>query len=154
MTGNLHGFDDQIPKTGDAAGRVSHEHLNEDMPLLQTIAFTFRKSLIILSTGTIALGEKDMTVKIERPERFETVEEHGVPYPVSKDEFIHALQDLHLERWKSRYEKRYVLDARSWEIELHFSNGHRARYTGHAAYPDNFNAFFTLIGVNPYKEVE
>lgn len=68
-----------------------------------------------------------------------------VPQSNLPDDFLGALQKLHLEDWRHRYDSD-VLDGTQWELKLTYANGSRGRsYYGSNNYPYNFQALQKLM---------
>ena len=128
--------------------------IEASMPHLTKIVFTkgglfsggYKKTFII-GENTLHMCE----------EQFHSIEE-----PVMRDvsecreEFLVEISALHLERWRKHYDLyRYgmaVLDGESWELELHFSNGHRmVKITGDNAYPFAFYELEDALGL-PFEQ--
>ncbi len=68
--------------------------------------------------------------------------------PLTREEFIDGLKDIHIGEWKRSYEDPYVMDGRKWELEMFFDGGRRpVKIRGTNAYPYNFDVLLDLLGM-------
>lgn len=77
----------------------------------------------------------------------------------TKATFVAALVDLHVGEWRRSYSTQrfgyVVCDGTQWELEVEFSNGHKAvRFSGDNSYPYNFNKFKMLFGIEDEEETD
>lgn len=73
--------------------------------------------------------------------------------PVSKEEFLETIRNLHMGEWRRSYNTRrfgyVVCDGTQWEIEIGYRNGHKpVKFSGDNAYPYNFHELEELFGIN------
>lgn len=73
-------------------------------------------------------------------------------YPMSKEEFLEGIRELHIGEWRSNYRtERFgyvVLDGTQWSLEIEFSNGMKpAKYCGSNSFPYNFDKLKELFGI-------
>ena len=122
-------------------------------------------SKLVFSIGGYFSGNETYTVKIEDEHLRLWVSHSNIPtpsnfdieqdYPMSKEEFIDGMMDLHMGEWRRNYNlKRFgyvVMDGTQWELEIEFNNGKKpVRFYGDNAYPYNFDKFQELLGIAPY----
>ena len=74
-------------------------------------------------------------------------------YPLTKEEFLDGIRELHIGEWRARYDpSRFgyaVLDGTQWELEIYFSDGHMpVKIHGSNSYPYNFNKLKELLGID------
>jgi hypothetical protein len=73
-------------------------------------------------------------------------------YPMTKEEFLEALGELHIGEWRRNYDTlRFgyeVCDGTQWELHIYFSNGHKpVKIYGDNAYPYNFDSVLELFEI-------
>ena len=73
-------------------------------------------------------------------------------YPLTKQELLDGILNLHIGEWRKSYmPERFgytVLDGTQWELEIHYSNGHKpVKFYGSNSYPYNFDDLTELLGV-------
>ena len=122
-------------------------------------------SKLVFSIGGYFCGNETYTVKLDGEHLRLWVAHSDIPvpsnfdieqdYPMTKEEFIEGLIDLHIGEWRRNYNlKRFgyvVMDGTQWEIEIEFNNGKKpVRIYGDNAYPYNFDRFQELLGIDPY----
>ena len=78
--------------------------------------------------------------------------EDGQIEPIDKEEFLEQFYDLHIGEWRRKYDtSRYnieVLDGTQWELQIHFSNGHKpVEIYGDNAYPYNFDRLLEVLEI-------
>ncbi len=61
------------------------------------------------------------------------------------DELDAAFEELHIDRWKDRYEDRRILDGEAWTIEVVLYDGSKRRITGTNARPSRWDKLSALI---------
>lgn len=65
---------------------------------------------------------------------------------ITKDEFLSALQSLHIEDWYKHYMDMRVLDENQWDLEIRFNDGHKMLIIhGSNYYPPNFQDLQQLM---------
>ena len=134
-------------------------------------AMKFEKSIpniskLVFSIGGYFQGNETRTINIENEELRLWVEHSLIPtpsnfviekdYPMTKQEFLDGLFDLHIGEWRSNYNlKRFgymVLDGTQWELEIHYNNGRKTvNIYGDNAYPYNFDKLQELFGIDPFN---
>lgn len=124
---------------------------------------------VVFSIGGFFGGYETRTYTLDEPLHMDIVDiEHSVILkptnfyiepncPISKDEFLEGLRELHIGEWRTRYDLRrfgyMVCDGTQWELEIYFSNGHKpVKIYGDNAYPYNFRKFQELLGIEPFDE--
>lgn len=122
-------------------------------------------SKLVFSIGGYFSGNETYTVKIEDEHLRLWISHSNIPtpsnfdieqdYPMSKEEFIDGMMDLHMGEWRRNYNlKRFgyvVMDGTQWDLEIEFNNGKKpVRFYGDNAYPYNFDKFQELLGIDPY----
>lgn len=75
-----------------------------------------------------------------------------IDYPMTKDEFLDSLKELHIGEWRRYYDtERFgieVLDGTQWELTIGYNNGRKTFSSGGSnAYPYNFKALAELLGI-------
>lgn len=78
--------------------------------------------------------------------------EDGEINPIDKEEFLDQIYDLHIGEWRRKYDtSRFnieVLDGTQWELQIHFSNGHKpVEIYGDNAYPYNFDRLLEVLEI-------
>ena len=71
---------------------------------------------------------------------------------IYKQWFLEGIKDLRIGEWRRKYDCRqfgcFVMDGTQWELEFHFSNGHKpVKICGDNAYPYNFDHLLDLLGI-------
>ena len=122
-------------------------------------------SKLVFSIGGCFCGNETYTVRLEEEHLRLWVSHSDIPvpsnldieqdYPMTKEEFLDGLKDLHIGEWRRNYNlKRFgyvVMDGTQWELEIEFNNGKKpVRVYGDNAYPYNFNKFQELLGIETY----
>lgn len=86
--------------------------------------------------------------------RMPTLTNCNVPIddPMTKDEFLDSLKELHIGEWRRYYDtERFgieVLDSTQWELTIAYNNGRKTFSSGGSnAYPHNFKALTELLGI-------
>ena len=122
-------------------------------------------SKVVFSIGGYFQGNETRTVNIEgedlrlwvahslipTPSNFEIEKD----FPMTKQEFLDGLYDLHIGEWRKIYNlKRFgymACDGTQWELEIHYNNGRKTvAIYGDNAYPYNFDKLQELFGVDPF----
>ena len=122
-------------------------------------------SKVIFSIGGFFGGHETRTINLEG-EHLRMWVEHSFVLtpsnvesepddPMTKEEFLDELRELHIGEWRKNYSPRrfgyIVMDGTQWSLEIHFNNGRRPlKIYGDNAYPYNFNRFREMMGMDPY----
>ena len=77
----------------------------------------------------------------------------------TKADLLEGIEELYLGEWLRNYDLSrfdyFILDGTQWELEIYFSNGHRAvKKYGSNSYPYNFREFCDLIGYEFVEELD
>lgn len=69
---------------------------------------------------------------------------------LNKSELLQSLSELHIGRWRSRYDLSrasiFVCDGVYWSLEVCYSNGERTRkFSGSNRFPDNFERLLKIF---------
>ena len=60
-------------------------------------------------------------------------------YPLTKEEFVSGLKEIHIGEWRKSYCAPHELDGTQWEMEIYFEGNRKAvRISGSNAFPYNF----------------
>ena len=60
-------------------------------------------------------------------------------YPLTKEEFVSGLKEMHIGEWRKSYCAPHELDGTQWEMEIYFEGNRKAvRISGSNAFPYNF----------------
>lgn len=127
----------------------------ENIPAISKLVFSIGGFFGGYETRTYTIDDEHLYLDVEhslilKPSNFNIEPD----YPCSKEEFLDGLRELHIGEWRSKYDLRrfgcMVLDGTQWELEIYFSNGHKAlKIYGDNAYPYNFDRFQELLGIEP-----
>ncbi len=130
------------------------QDFEENIPYITKIIFSIGGFHGGYETYTIDLTSEQLRMDLEhsfilKPSNFFIEPD----YPMSKEEFLDKLCELHIGEWRRCYTtKRFgyeVLDGTHWDLEIHFSNKNKPfKVYGDNAYPYNFNEFQELFGIN------
>ena len=110
-------------------------------------------------TRTITLTEDHLQLYVEHtfiptPTNFDIEPD----YPMTKEEFLEGLRDIHIGEWRRHYDASdygvYILDGTQWELTIEYADGRKAEYDGSNAYPFSFDRFCELIGYEEETEDE
>lgn len=65
---------------------------------------------------------------------------------INKEKIIEYLKNLFciIDSWKNEYINTKIIDGRSWNLSIIYSNGMTREYIGKSSYPNNFEAFERL----------
>ena len=105
-------------------------------------------------TYTIDVTGEHLRIKTEHSLEIEPNNLFVEPdFPVSKDDFLDKIRELHIGEWRKSYTTRRfgytVCDGTQWELEIYFSNMHKpVRIYGDNAYPYNFDELQKLFGID------
>lgn len=122
-------------------------------------------SKVIFSIGGFFGGYEKRTVNLEGEQLHMWVEhsliltpsnaENAPDDPMTKEEFLDELRELHIGEWRKSYSPRrfgyVVMDGTQWDLEIQFNNGRKSlRIYGDNAYPYNFDRFREAMGMDPF----
>jgi len=66
--------------------------------------------------------------------------------PEETEIILKSIEDLHIECWERKYMPNgIVLDGETWELTIHYDDGHSKKSSGENAYPDNWNEFLMIM---------
>lgn len=120
-----------------------------NIPYISKVVFSlggYRKGC---ETRTYTIGRDKIHTDIEhslflKPSNLDDSEIEGM----DKDYFFGALKDLHIGEWRKNYNTRRIIDGTHWNLEIHFSNGHKTvKIYGENAYPYNFDRALELFEI-------
>ena len=78
-----------------------------------------------------------------------------VCYPLTKDEFVSGLKEIHMGEWKKDYVDPYVMDGTQWKLEICFDNERKPlTISGSNAYPYNFRDLTGFLGFDEEHDEE
>ncbi len=109
-------------------------------------------------TRTITLTEDYLQLCIEHlliptPTNFDIEPD----YPMTREEFLKALKDIHIGEWRRYYDSSdygvIIMDGTQWELIIEYANGRKVEYGGSNAYPFSFDAFCEIIGYEKNEDV-
>ncbi len=104
----------------------------------------FENRIFTFDGNKVKLDVEQMLLR-KMPEDMPTI------YPLTKEEFVAGLRQLHIGEWKKEYEDPDTLDGISWEMEISLEGKSRpVKVVGINAYPYNFKELKDLLGVE-YK---
>lgn len=126
------------------------------IPTITKLTFTIGGFFGGYETRTITLTGDHLQLYIEHsiipsPTNFDIEPD----YPLTKDEFLEGLRDVHIGEWKRHYDPEaygiIVMDGTQWELTIEYADGRKAEFDGSNAYPFSFDTFCELVG---YEEDE
>lgn len=125
------------------------------IPTITRIVFSIGGFFGGHETRTITLTDDHLQMYVEHsfiptPTNFEIEPD----YPLTKEELLDGLRDVHIGEWKHHYNDWSVLDGTQWELTIEYADGKKAEYDGSNAYPFSFDAFCELIGYTEEEEDE
>ena len=95
-------------------------------------------------TRTFTVSGNDVLLQIEHSF---SGEPEPVFFPLTKDDLIDSLRELHIDEWKTEYSA-FVLDGTQWELQIEYDDGRSpVRISGSNAYPYNFDFLKLLLGI-------
>ena len=128
----------------------------ENIPFISKVIFSIGGYFGGYETRTFTLKDERLHMWVEHsliltPSNVEVEPD----YPMSKDDFLDELRELHIGEWRKNYSPRrfgyVVMDGTQWDLEIQFSNGRKSlKIYGDNAYPYNFDKFRELMGMDPY----
>lgn len=128
---------------------------DDSIPAICKVVFSIGGFFEGYETRTYRLDEKHLYMDVDHSIILKPTNHHIEPdFPISKEEFLEGIKELHIGEWRLRYTlERFgycVCDGTQWELEIYFSNEHKpVKIYGDNAYPYNFNAFQELLGIEP-----
>ena len=73
----------------------------------------------------------------------------SVHEPLSKNEFIEGIAQLHIGEWKRSYYDMTVLDGIQWSIDIEYDGDHKpVHIDGSNAFPYNFDDLLEFLGID------
>lgn len=129
---------------------------NASIPSICKVIFSIGGFFGGYETRTYILDEEHLYMNVEHSLILEPSNLEIEPdYPMTKEEFLDGIKELHIGEWRTRYDpSRFgytVLDGTQWELEIYFSDGHKPKKIyGSNSYPYNFNKFTQLLGMEPF----
>ena len=126
---------------------------DNNIPFISKVVFSIGGFFKGYETRTFTLDDEHVYMDVDHTRILKPTE---ICEPQDKDfsreEFLEGIRDLHLGEWRRKYDLRrfgcLVCDGTQWELEVHFSNGHKSlKVYGDNAYPWNFNELQELLGV-------
>lgn len=78
-------------------------------------------------------------------------------YPMTKEEFLEELREIHIGEWRHEYNAMdygvAVMDGTQWELTIEYANGRKAaKYSGDNAYPFSFDKLEELLKIEEEYE--
>lgn len=128
----------------------------ENIPFISKVIFSIGGYFGGYETRTFTLKDERLHMWVEHSLILTPSNAEVEPdYPMSKDDFLDELRELHIGEWRKNYSPRrfgyVVMDGTQWDLEIQFSNGRKSlKIYGDNAYPYNFDKFRELMGMDPY----
>ena len=128
----------------------------ENIPFISKVIFSIGGYFGGYETRTFTLKDERLHMWVEHSLILTPSNAEVEPdYPMSKDDFLDELRELHIGEWRKNYSPRrfgyVVMDGTQWDLEIQFSNGRKSlKIYGDNAYPYNFDKFRELMGMGPY----
>lgn len=129
------------------------------IPTITKITFSIGGFFGGQETRTITLTEDHLQLYVEHsiiptPTNFDI----ELDFPMTKDEFLDTLRDVHMGEWRRYYDASdygaLILDGTQWKVTVEYADGRKAVYGGSNAYPFSFDRFCELIGHEEHEEIE
>ena len=123
------------------------------IPAICKVEFSIGGCFDIPEIRTCILDEEHLYMDVAHFPFFKTSNlEIKRDYPLTKEEFLDGIRELHIGEWRARYDPSrfgyWVLDGTQWELEIYFSDGHMpVKIHGSNSYPYNFDKFKDLLGI-------
>lgn len=75
--------------------------------------------------------------------------------PVTKEEFLEGLAELHIGEWKKNYVNPSILDGTQWSIDIEYEGDRKPVHIyGSNAFPYNFDDLLEFLGVDNQDELD
>jgi len=140
----------------------------------ELIAQDFQNNIPYINKIVFRIGgyfeEQELRTYILEDENVRLYMEHSLRYKpgddkeerecdLTKADLLEGIEELYIGEWLHNYDPSrfgyFVLDGTQWELEIYFSNGHRAvKKYGSNSYPYNFSAFCDLIGYEFVEDID
>lgn len=127
---------------------------DKSIPAICKVVFSIGGFFGGYETRTYILDEEYLYMDVDhfpflKPSDFEIKPDS----PLTKEEFLDGIRELHIGEWRARYDPSrfgyWVLDGTQWELEIYFSDGHMpVKIHGSNSYPYNFDKFKELLGMD------
>ena len=118
---------------------------NRDLANVKKVAFTIGGYFDGYKTSIYTIEGNKVLSEVKHTLRFKP---SFIPEYCSftKEEFIDALRNVHIDEWKKDYTDLNVLDGTQWELEIQFNGNRRPLHIyGSNAYPYNFMDLVELL---------
>ena len=128
------------------------QDFQDNIPAINKIVFTIGGYFTGREVWTLLLEEdKVRLLQGHSIRRMMDEKDVEVICQLDKEDLLEGLEKLYIGEWLSDYSPErfnyYVCDGTQWDLEIYFSNGHRAvKKYGSNSYPYNFREFCELIG--------
>lgn len=75
-----------------------------------------------------------------------TIFYENIKREIKEDEIFNYLNNLFriIDTWQEEYINTSLIDGDNWELLINYTDGRIKKYSGHAAFPSNFEAFERL----------
>ena len=102
---------------------------DKSIPAICKVAFSIGGVFDFGETRTYILDEEHLYMDVAcfpilKPSNLEIQPD----YPLTKEEFLEGIKELHIGEWRAHYDPNrfgyWVLDGTQWALEIYFSNGH------------------------------
>ena len=75
--------------------------------------------------------------------------------PVTKEEFLEGLAELHIGEWKKNYVNPSILDGTQWSIDIEYEGDRKPVHIyGSNAFPYNFDDLLEFLGVDNQDDID
>ena len=75
--------------------------------------------------------------------------------PITKEEFLERLAELHIGEWKKNYVNPLVLDGTQWSIDIEYEGDRKpVHIDGSNAFPYNFNDLLGFLGIDSQDDFD
>lgn len=121
---------------------------NDNIPYIEKITFSIGGFFNGIETKTFTIDGNRVKTHLVHTLHSKNPADDGI----DKETFLNQLKILNIGGWRRRYDTyRYniaIMDGTQWELEIHYSNGHRAvKIHGDNAYPYNFDRLLDLFEI-------
>lgn len=121
---------------------------NDNIPYIEKIVFSIGGFFNGFETKTFTIDGDRVKTHLEHTLHSKNPADDGI----DKETFLNQLKILNIGEWRRKYDTyRYniaIMDGTQWELEIHYSNGHRAvKIHGDNAYPYNFDQLLELFEI-------